>query len=102
MRTDAKNPPWPRRRSRQRVCFGLNQLIGQYLRAQNARYGVYVLFRASANRQWGDNDGQKLDWPALLSQLQAVANGVVSVCPDIDNVVVLGIDVTPPTSPQRR
>ena len=76
-----------------------NQLIGQYLRAQNARFGVYALFRANPDRRWEDDDGKKLDWPALLSRLQAVANAVAAARPDIDQVVVLGIDVTPPILP---
>jgi hypothetical protein len=79
-----------------------NQLVGQYLRAQNARFGIYVLFRANPDRGWEDDDGKKLDWPALLSRLQAVADAVVAARPDVDNVIVLGIDVTPPILPSKR
>jgi hypothetical protein len=72
-----------------------NQLVGQYLRAANARYGVYALFRADATRQWHDLSGAVLDWNGLLLRLQEEANGIVASRPDIDDVVVLGIDVTP-------
>lgn len=78
-----------------------NQLIGQYLRAQNARYGFYVLIRENADRHWQDRNGGCLDWPALLIRLQDIANEIVRGRSDIENVVVLGIDVTPPTLPKR-
>jgi hypothetical protein len=73
-----------------------NQLVGQYLRALNARHGVYLLIRAKADRHWVDHDGTKLLWPELLVRLQAVADAIVAERPDIDHVRVVGIDVTPP------
>jgi hypothetical protein len=79
-----------------------NQLFGQYLRAPNARFGIYVLFRANRDRRWRDDDGLELDWPALLLRLQAVANNAVEARPDVDSVVVLGIDVTAPASRSNR
>jgi hypothetical protein len=79
-----------------------NQLFGQYLRARNARFGIYVLFRASRDRRWRDDDGVDLEWPALLTRLQAVANDAVAERADVDHVVVLGIDVTTPVLPSDR
>lgn len=75
-----------------------NQLLGQYLRAQNARHGVYLLFRTEAARRWEDHDGTRLAWPELLTRLQSVADALVLARPDVDRLLVFGIDVTPPPS----
>lgn len=79
-----------------------NQLVGQYLRAQNARHGVYLLIRAKADRDWQDHEGKTLLWPELLLRLQAVADAIVAERPDIDDVRVFGVDVTPPALASER
>jgi hypothetical protein len=71
------------------------QLIGQYLRAGNARYGVYLLFRADATRTWRTEDGTPLDWTLLQHRLSDEAKLVLGQRPDIERLEVLGVDVTP-------
>lgn len=74
------------------------QLVGQYLRAGNARYGVYLLFRANAARTWRTEDGMRLDWNQLLARLSDEAKSILGQRPDIERLEVLGVDVTSPRS----
>ena len=74
------------------------QLVGQYLRAGNARYGVYLLFRADAARTWRTEDGKTLDWDELLARLSDEAKVILGQRPDIERLEVLGVDVTPSRS----
>ena len=73
-----------------------NQLVGQYLRAANAKYGVFLLFRANKNRHWRPSTDIELDWTALLLRLKSIAKEILSSRPDIERLEVLGIDLTPP------
>jgi hypothetical protein len=72
------------------------QLVGQYLRAGNARYGVYLLFRADATRTWRMEDGTALDWTQLLDRLSEEAASILGLRQDIERLEVLGVDVTHP------
>lgn len=74
-----------------------NQLVGQYLRAPNAKYGVFMLFRENSQRTWRAADGRVMDWTAILESLASVAKEILSGRPDIERLEVLGVDVTPPT-----
>lgn len=74
-----------------------NQLIGQYLRAANARYGVFLLFRGN-HRNWRKDDGSAVGWRELLTLLENEAAQTCAARSDIDGLLVLGVDITPPTA----
>lgn len=74
-----------------------DQLVGQYLRAPNAKHGIYLLFYNGEKSNWQPTDhASRLDWLALLADLQASANRVRSERLDIEQLVVVGIDLRPP------
>ncbi|MFZ2209250.1 MAG: hypothetical protein WAV22_11340 [Porticoccaceae bacterium] len=84
---------WSCEKLEERLC---NQLVGQYLRASNAKYGVFLLFRANKERHWRPSSGGELDWTALLLRLRFVAKKILDARPDLERLEVLGIDVTFP------
>lgn len=73
-----------------------HQLVGQYLRAANAKHGVFLLFRANKVRRWSPSIGSDLDWQLLLRRLNEVAEEILIARPNIERLEVLGIDVTAP------
>ena len=77
------------------------QLVGQYLRASNAKHGILLLFRADKNRQWRTADAITLEWNALLKRLSSCAKDVLVNRPDIERLEIIGIDVTEPVPPPR-
>lgn len=49
-----------------------NQLVGQYLRPENIRFGIYIVGTTSPTRRW-EYDGRRIDFDELVSLLQTRA-----------------------------
>jgi hypothetical protein len=71
-----------------------DQLVGQYLRAPNSNYGIYVLgYFCSQKRYWEERStGKKLNFADLISHLQNIAKSIVNERTDVGGVEVYGID----------
>lgn len=69
------------------------QLIGQYMRDADSRFGILLLFLAEQKRF--RVDGIQVSFESLLVALQAFANDLVERRPDVDGLTVVGIDCTP-------
>lgn len=70
-----------------------HQLIGQYLRAHDARYGVYCLGYKASKRDWEHpTTGLRLPFSQLVESLQARADEIVHECSGVKGVFVMGID----------
>jgi ribosomal protein S15P/S13E len=70
--------------------------VGQYLRAHNANYGIYLLFHNGKKPHWTPDGQPPRDWEGLLSDLQALADHIREQRKDIERLVVIGIDVRTP------
>lgn len=75
-----------------------DQLVGQYMRAVDARHGILLLCKIK-NRKWQITkpDGtvnRSAGLPDLLKVLNDAADGLVADRPDIEGVKVIGIDAT--------
>jgi hypothetical protein len=70
------------------------QLVGQYLRAPDSNYGIYVLGYFSSQKQyWKEiSSGKKLTFADLISHLQDIAKSIVMKRRDLDGIQVYGID----------
>jgi hypothetical protein len=75
-----------------------NQLVGQYLRAEGIRYGVYVLGNTDPNRRWEDVAGTaKIDFHTVVERIAERAKALESKNrPGIDGIAVFGIDFSDP------
>lgn len=73
-----------------------DQLVGQYLRASNANFGIYLLIHTGKKAHWNPEGQPPRDWNGLLSDLKILANQLCESRQDIERLVVVGIDVTKP------
>lgn len=73
------------------------QLVGQYLRAGNANFGIYLLFYDGTQKHWEPSTTESLNWQELLQRLDEEARMIRLKRLDIDQLVVIGIDVTKST-----
>ena len=75
-----------------------NQLVGQYLRAERVRFGVYVLGNTDPDRRWEDIGGTTLiDFQAVVQRITDRAKEIESEFRQgIDGIAVVGIDFSNP------
>lgn len=75
-----------------------NQLVGQYLRAEGVRYGVYVLGNTDPNRHWEEiGSAVKIDFQTLVARIAERAKALENEHrPGIDGIAVVGIDFSDP------
>lgn len=75
-----------------------NQLVGQYLRAENVRYGVYVLGNTNPTRRWEDVGGAPLiDFQAVIQRVSDRAKAIEGEFRQgVDGITVIGIDFSDP------
>lgn len=66
------------------------QLVGQYLRDQRSRYGIFLLFHTGEQPK----HGRPLNFPGLLKRLEAKVQELVVLHPDVDGLAVIGMDAT--------
>ncbi len=72
-----------------------NQLVGDYLRDMRSSRGVFLLVNRGAKRkEWHLNDGRKLAFGELVPALQNFVNVLLNDLPEIEEVRVIGIDLT--------
>jgi len=72
-----------------------NQLVGQYLRAHDVHYGVYLLGYKGTKKEWAHPTGdRRVPFSQLIESLQARADQIVRERTDIHDVFVMGIDFT--------
>ena len=68
------------------------QLVGQYLRGQNSKHGILVIFRLE-DRRWKIPDGSaRGDFNELIEYLAAQAEKIRANSADVENLKVIGID----------
>ena len=75
-----------------------NQLVGQYLRAEGVRYGVYVLGNTDPNRHWEEvGSATKIDFQTLVARIAERARVLENEHrPGVDGIAVIGIDFSDP------
>lgn len=75
-----------------------NQLFGQYLRARDNRYGIFLLgyLDAEKKKRWKKDTGESLTFSELISDLQSVADALVGCNAEVNAVRVIGVDFRNP------
>jgi hypothetical protein len=75
-----------------------NQLIGQYLRAYDSRYGIYVLGVIKPVRDHWKNpyDGKRMQFEELVELIRSRARELSLSLADVDEIEVFGIDFREP------
>lgn len=73
-----------------------NQLVGQYLRAHNARYGIFLLGYIGRQSTWKGPGGDKLNFSSLIEAISSHAEMLQKTRPDIEGIKVIGINFVPP------
>lgn len=74
-----------------------NQLVGQYLRAEGNRYGVYVLGNTDPNRRWEDGTAAKINFQTLIEHITDRARSLENKNRlGIDGIAVVGINFSDP------
>lgn len=74
-----------------------NQLIGQYLRAHDARNGIYFVATIEPGHQWRDPaSGALITFEAVIAMLRARAAELVSQREEVDLIEVVSVDFRDP------
>jgi hypothetical protein len=68
------------------------QLIGQYLKAHNSRYGMYILGYDGRKKHWEDDSGNKLTFEEVVSLLSERALELTKARNGLEEVRVVSID----------
>jgi hypothetical protein len=77
-----------------------NQLIGQYLRDKDERFGIYFLGYIGNKEYWvNSKERRHIEWEELLEFLQAKANQLAESVAHIQEVRVVGVDFRDPRAP---
>jgi hypothetical protein len=72
-----------------------NQLVGQYMRDQRSRHGVFLLTWHGRKRRWRHPEsGRMLAFDQVLVHLREEASAIVAQDPGVDNLAVVGVDLT--------
>jgi len=72
------------------------QLVGEYLRSANARYGILLLCSAGQAKTWVTSAGERLSFLQLVNHLQVVADQLVETYEAVNGLRVVGIDFHEP------
>ncbi len=72
-----------------------NQLVGQYLRAHNSQYGIYVLAKNGRKGHWESPHG-KLNFNQVIERVARRAEELKRTRPDIGDLRVVSIDFKVP------
>jgi hypothetical protein len=73
-----------------------SQLVGQYLRAHNSRFGIYVLGTDGRKRHWEDPDGKNLTFDEVMEVIVRRARELIETRGDIAGLCVVALDFRPP------
>jgi hypothetical protein len=72
-----------------------NQLIGQYLRDTRSRYGVFLVVWRGRRQGWKEPAaGKLLSFSELIERLRAEARAILQERHDLEEIAVVGIDLT--------
>lgn len=74
-----------------------NQLAGDYLRAHNSRFGIYIIGLIGDQREWRDGSGKRYSFPQFSELLRQRALELRRLHPGISGLNVVPIDFTTPT-----
>lgn len=74
-----------------------NQLLGQYLRAHNSRYGIYVLGTDGRKKHWKDLNGRNLGFEEIMQIIVRRARELAETRADVAGLCVVGIDFRVPS-----
>jgi hypothetical protein len=72
------------------------QLVGQYLRAHNSRYGIYVLGMDTRKRHWQHLTRGDLTFDQVRGLIEHRARELTATRGDIADVRVVTVDFRPP------
>lgn len=73
-----------------------NQLVGQYLRPENIRFGIYIVGTTSPTRRW-EHAGRYIDFNELVSLLQTSALELTRErCHEVHGLEVIALDFSDP------
>jgi hypothetical protein len=75
-----------------------DQLVGQYLRAANARHGILLLANLKPGRRWRPKGRRPISFPETVKSLNELAASLSQTHPSVEQVLVIGIDFTPPAT----
>jgi hypothetical protein len=73
-----------------------NQLVGQYLRAHNSRYGIYFIGMIGHNKEKSCKNDQEHSFEQVIEILKARAKAIVESRNEVEGLEVIGIDFRNP------
>ena len=72
-----------------------DQLVGRYMRDQRSRYGVFLLTWHGGKQRWRHRGSSRiLAFDQLVVSLQEEADAIVAQDPGVDDLAVVGVDLT--------
>jgi len=71
-----------------------NQLIGDYLRDMKSSRGIFLIVNRGKKKRWDTKDGRRRNFEKVILALQERAEVLVRTLPHIEEVQVIGIDLT--------
>ena len=74
-----------------------NQLVGQYLRDDNSRFGIYLLayIEKKGKKTWDDPDNStRLSFEQIVTVISGRAKEIVAECRSVEDVAVISMDFT--------
>jgi hypothetical protein len=72
-----------------------NQLVGQYLRDTRSRFGVFLLVWQGKKKKWRESEaGKPCSFGNLLERLEAEAEAILRDRYDLEEIRIVGIDLT--------
>ena len=78
-----------------------NQLVGQYLRDVRSNFAIFLLVWRGKKKPWKDSKtGQRLSFGELVERLQFEARSILRDRQDLDDISVVGIDLTQRHTPR--
>jgi hypothetical protein len=74
-----------------------NQLVGQYLRDDQSRYGVYLLGYIGRQKTWNALDASpRLSFEQVVAMIDKRAKEIVAERRSIEDIAVISFDFTEP------
>ena len=71
-----------------------NQLMGDYLRDMRSSRGIFLLVNRGIKKRWHTEDGKRRNFYQFVSALQDYANAILKDTLHIEEIEVIGIDLT--------
>ena len=71
-----------------------NQLAGDYLRDMRSSRGIFLIVNRGKKKRWDTTDGKRRNFDQLISALQSYADNFLNDLPHIEEIQVIGIDLT--------